>query len=166
MGASEKTKSGRGPRTGPRLVLKMATFCRSIALEPDTRETSILGVLPGLKVKVATLKGTEQGPFNLSIPLWVYVLFGVEEPPAELTTVEIEAIFELTGQTRFTNLLNLEIRPGESLSTLNIRVAAPNGIPLIAGIQTFRIDFKHNSYAVGTVEMPITLTITASDKLG
>jgi hypothetical protein len=163
--ASGKPKGSRGAGSGLRMKLKWAIFCKSVSQEPDTKETSLIGVLPGLSVQIQTLPAAEKGPFNLPIPIWAHAVFVLESPPPERTEEQIEVIFTL-GKQSFPNSIPLELKPGETLAILNVRLLTPTGFPVTAGSQTLSLTFKHNGHELGKAELPITVTVTTVNKLG
>jgi hypothetical protein len=162
---SSQSKYNDSSRSSLRMRLKWATFCKSVAQEPDSGETTLIGVLPGLKVDIETLPVSAKGPFNLPIPLWVHAVFTLEPVPSELMQEPLEAVFNLNEISSALSL-KMDLKPNESLATLNLRLAIKTGLPLKAGNQTLSLVFRHNGHDIGKVELPIGVTVKTVNKLG
>ncbi|MBP9092226.1 hypothetical protein KBI23_14450 [bacterium] len=163
--SAKKENVSRGPNSGVRLKLRSAMFCKSIALEPDTNDTTLIGVVPSVDVNIAVKAGDEKGPFPIQLPLWCHVLLLIDNPPASPTSEELEIIFKL-NKSEFTNKVRLEIQPVFNQASVNVRIATPNGLPLLPGLQTFVMVLKHNGHEVGSADLPILVKIASTNKLG
>jgi hypothetical protein len=58
--SAKKENVSRGPNSGARLKLRSAMFCKSIALEPDTNDTTLIGVVPSVDVNIAVRAGDKR----------------------------------------------------------------------------------------------------------
>jgi hypothetical protein len=146
------------------LKFRWATFCRGIALEPDTNEATLIGVIPFFDVQIGAPEGQEHGPFPLPIPLWIHSEFIVVNPPTGRIKVTVKLEFQLREE-KFEHPIILTLNPGLTFAFLNIRVHLPNGLPVISGLQTLIGTFSYNGESIGKVELPLTVKVTTNKSL-
>ena len=141
------------------LKLRWGTFCKGIALEPDTNETTVIGVLPALKIAAQVLAGADEKiPIFLPIPLWLHASFKCKNKGAEPVKINVEMSLLIDEQI-YKDILPVTITPTETSSILNIRINAPNGIPLRSGLQSLKATFVCAEENIGEIELPISVDI-------
>jgi hypothetical protein len=144
--------------TGARLEFKWGTFCRMVLQEPDTKETSLVGVMPGLDVTIGVLEGQESTKLVLPITLCVHAVFRVVRSPKEAGFEPFEAVLSL-NELNMTMPLNVEVKPNDTHASINLRLLNPGGLPLVAGLQTFSVGFRHNGKYLDKIELPISVKV-------
>lgn len=159
----------REPVSGIRMKMQWGTFCKSVAREPQTNESTVIGVMPGMTVEIGlsaqAAAVNSQGPFNVSFPLWVFAVFHIENPPPEAQKETVETILSL-GSHSLRSSMELDLVGGEDATTLNLRLQAEGGLPLVAGLQTLTMVFKHNGHEIGKVELPIRVKVSIREGAG
>ena len=146
------------------LKLRWGTFCKSISQEPDTKETTVIGVLPALKVAVqVTPEHDINAPLYLPIQLWVHASLVTKTAGPEPVKVNVEVKFSINDQS-YTQTFPIEISPAEGSSMINMRVNIPSGVPLRPGKQKLVVALAHEGKKVGEIELPIDVDVMPIDK--
>ncbi len=142
------------------LKLHWGTFCKSITQELDTSETSLIGVLPGLKVAAQVEPGLAEKTIFLPIPLWLHVNFICKNRKSEPSQADLEFSLSINGQVH-KQMVPIVIGQAEAPAVLNIRVNTPTGIPLRRGSQVLKASFSYRGEQLGDINLPITADIVA-----
>ena len=141
------------------LKLRWGTFCKGVALEPGTNETTVIGILPALKIAAQVFAGSnEKLPIYLPIPLWLHVSFSYKNSTSEPIKTNVEMTLSIHEKIH-TEILPVTVGPSETSYILNLRINTPNGIPLQPGPQSLKALFTHKGKTLGEIELPVTVDI-------
>lgn len=147
------------------LKLRWGTFCKAVALEPGTNETTVIGILPALKIAAQVLTGLDEKlPIYLPIPLWLHVSFICKNNTSEAAKLNLEMALSISEQIH-KEIVPVTIAPAEVSSILNLRINTPNGIPLYSGLQILKATFTYNGKNLGAIELPISVDVVSAQRI-
>lgn len=156
---ASKSEGQRKTEVPVKLKIRWGTFCKSIAQEPGTNETTLIGILPALQIAAHVLPNLPDKTIFLPIPLWLHLSMVTQNTGSQPTHAEAEMVLSVNGQSH-QQKIPIYVGVAETSSVLNIRVNTPHGIPLKAGLQILVAAFTYNGNKIGEIELPITVDIT------
>ncbi|MBX9876932.1 MAG: hypothetical protein K2Y22_00600 [Candidatus Obscuribacterales bacterium] len=152
-----------GQKLNSPLTFVWGTFCRKILTDAGKqRETSLIGILPGLTMTIETDASSDITDFAVPFAVWAHAVFKLTDKIETTKKIKLWAMITPPKQEPIKQELDLELKPGHEFSQVNLQLLMTElrkGMLVSEGQNRLKVSFRYETTDLGTIELPIKALI-------